>query len=157
MSKGDRPLDPQTSSVGEGHDPSRHGGSLKTPLYESSTFVFGSAEEGKRYFEVVYGGAELGPDEDIGYSYSRLDSPNLRVAEARLARWEETDDALVFNSGMAAISTVFLTFLRPGDVVLYSTPMYGGTVTLFTKLLADLGVSARPFGIGATADADVTR
>lgn len=152
MSKGDRPLDPQTASVGEGHDPSLHRGSLKAPLYESSTFVFGSAEEGKRYFEVVYGGAELGSDEDIGYSYSRLDSPNLRVAEARLARWEETEDALVFNSGMAAISTVFLAFLRPGDLVLYSTPIYGGTVTLFSRLLADLGVSTRPFGVGATAE-----
>lgn len=151
MSKGDRPLDPQTTSVSEGHDPKRHRGALKTPLYESSTYVFGSAEEGKRYYQVVYGGAELEPGEDIGFSYTRLDAPNLRVAEARLARWEETFDALVFNSGMAAISTIFLAFLRPGDLILYSTPTYGGTVTLLKKLMAELGVSARAYGAEATA------
>jgi methionine-gamma-lyase len=152
MSKGDRPLDPQTTSVSEGHDPERHSGALKTPLYESSTFVFGSAEEGKRYYEVVYGGAELEPGEDIGFSYTRLDAPNLRVVEARLARWEEAEGALVFNSGMAAISTIFLAFLRPGDLVLYSTPTYGGTVTLLKKLMTDLGVTVQAFGAAARAE-----
>ena len=147
-----RAVDPQTSSISAGHDPAGHRGALKAPLYETSTYVFRSAEEGRRYFEVVYGGAEPGADEDIGYSYTRLDAPNLRVAEARLAAWEECDDALVFNSGTAAMATVFLRHLRPGDVVLYSTPVYGGTATLFRGLMTDLGVVAIPYGPEATAD-----
>jgi methionine-gamma-lyase len=151
MSRDDR-QDPQTASVGEGYQPSKHHGSLKTPLYDTSTFVFESAEAGKRYFEVVYGGAPLEPGEEIGYTYSRLDSPNLRVVEARLASWEETDDALVFNAGMGAISTIFLTFLRPGDLVLYSTPVYGGTATLLRGVFTELGVIALPYHPDTTAD-----
>jgi methionine-gamma-lyase len=151
MRKDDR-KDPQTSSVGEGYQPAKHGYSLKTPLYDTSTFVFESAEAGKRYFEVVYGGAPLDPGEEIGYTYSRLDSPNLRVVEARLARWEETDDALVFNAGMGAISTIFLTFLRPGDLILYSTPVYGGTATLLRGPFAELGVMALPYRPETTSE-----
>ncbi len=114
---------------------------MKTPLYETSTYVFGSAEEGRRYFEVVYGGAD--PEgADIGYSYSRLDAPNLRVAEARIAAWEECDAAALFNSGTAAMATIFLRHLRPGDLVLYSTPIYGGTATLLRGLMTDFGVIA---------------
>ncbi|MCI0424884.1 MAG: aminotransferase class I/II-fold pyridoxal phosphate-dependent enzyme [Actinobacteria bacterium] len=143
---------PQTASVGKGHDPERHLGSLKTPIYETSTFVFESAAAGKRYFEIVYGGAEPSPGEDPGYSYSRLDAPNLRVAEERLAYWEETEDALVFNAGMAAIGTLFLTLLRPGDVVIYSSPAYGGTLTLLRGLMTEIGVIARAYGPATTGD-----
>lgn len=149
---GNRKVDPQTSSISAGNDPTRQQGALRAPLYESSTFVFRSAEEGRRYFEVVYGGAEPGPGEDIGYSYSRLDAPNLRVAEARLAAWEECDDALVFNSGTAAMATIFLRHLRPGDVMLYSTPIYGGTASLLRGLMGDMGVTAIAYGPEHTAD-----
>lgn len=151
MSKGDRPLDPQTTSVSAGNDPARHGGSLRVPLYETSTYVFGSAEEGRRYFEVVYGGAD--PEgADIGFSYSRLDAPNLRVAEARIAAWEECEAAALFNSGMAALATIFLRHLRPGDLVLYSTPVYGGTATLLRGLMSDFGVVAVAYGPDDSAD-----
>lgn len=146
-----RQVDPQTSSIAAGHDPARHQGALKAPLYETSTYVFRSAEEGRRYFEVVYGGAAPGAGEDIGFSYTRLDAPNLRVAEARLAAWEECDDALVFNSGTAAVATVFLGHLRPGDTVLYSSPVYGGTATMLRGLITDLGVEAIPYGPEASA------
>lgn len=152
MSKGDRPIDPQTASVSAGHDPERHAGSLRTPLYETSTFVFRSAEEGRRYYEVVYGGADLEPGEDIGFSYTRLDAPNLRVAEARLAPWEGTEDAVVFNSGTAAAATVFLRHLRPGDLVLFSKPIYGGTATLLQGLMTELGVTAESYGPRETVD-----
>lgn len=155
MSKGDRPLDPQTSAVSAGNDPARHGGSLRAPLYETSTYVFRSAEEGRRYFEVVYGGADPA-DADIGYSYSRLDAPNLRVAESRIAAWEECEAAALFNSGTAAMATIFLRHLRPGDVVLYSTPVYGGTATLLRGLMADFGVVTISYGPGDSAD-DIER
>lgn len=141
---------PDTDSVSLGHDAIRHLGSLKPPIYETSTFVFETAEEGKRFFELAYGTAEGG--ETSGYIYSRLDSPSLAPAEARLASWEEAEDAAIFTSGMAAITSVLLTYLRPGDLVVYSMPTYGGTATLMNGLLADFGVITRPFRSGATLD-----
>ena len=148
---------PDTTSVSLGHDAIDHLGSLKTPLYETSTFVFETAEEGKRFFEVAYGLDEARPGEKSGYIYSRLDSPNLRVVEARIAAWEGSDDSLLFNSGMAAISTLFLTFLRPGDVVLYSTPAYGGTTVLLKGLFSEFGVEAESFTSTVTENELMTR
>ena len=145
MSDDPRPASPDTASVSLGHEAQNHLGSLKPPIYETSTFVFETAEEGKRFFEVAYGLDEAREGEEFGYIYSRLDNPNLRVAEARLAAWEGADDALVFNSGMAAINTVFLTYLRPGDLILYSTPAYGGTAKILESLFTELGVTTRTF------------
>ena len=147
---------PDTDSVNLGHEASEHLGSLKPPVYETSTYVFESAEEGKRFFEVAYGIDEARPGEEHGYLYTRLDNPNARVAEARMGSWEGSDDALVFNSGMAAISTVFLTYLRPGHSVLYSTPLYGGTATLLERVLPDWGVEPIPF-TPSSAESDLLR
>lgn len=124
---------------------------MKPPIYETTTFVFETAEEGKRFFAQAYADSTERPDEP-GYIYSRLDSPNLAPAEARLAAWEEAEDAAVFTSGMGAISTLFLTFLRPGDLVLYSRPTYGGTSTLLNGMLTEFGVTARHFRSEATLD-----
>lgn len=146
---------PDTSSVTQGHIAARHHGSLKTPLYDTTTFVFPSAEEAKRFFEIAYGlaGVRAGEAEESGYIYSRLDSPNLRVAEARLATWEKAEDALVFTSGMAAINTVFLAHLRPGNQILYSTPVYGGTSKILESLFVDLGVTTTTFESSVTEEA----
>ncbi len=152
MSREDRPVDPDTASVTEGHDPRLHLGSLKPPIYETSTYVFETAEEGKRFFELVYGLDEPVDDEEPGYIYSRLDNPNARVAEGRMAVWEGSEEALVFNSGMAAISTVLLTLLRPGDRVLHSSPIYGGTEKLLRSLFTGLGVEVTPFGPETTEE-----
>jgi methionine-gamma-lyase len=140
---------PDTDSVALGYEARRHLGSLKPPVYETSTFVFDTAEEGKRFFEMAYGEEEGGRDA-TGYIYSRLDSPNLAPAEARLASWEEAEDAAIFTSGMGAITSVLLTFLRPGDLVVYSLPAYGGTTTLMNGLFPDFGVVTRPFRSDAT-------
>lgn len=145
-----RTIGRDTASVTLGHEAARHHGALKPPIYETSTFVFESAEEGKAFFARAYGGE--GGGEDDGYIYSRLDSPSLAPAEARLAVWEDAEDALIFVSGMAAISTLLLTFLRPGDLALYSLPAYGGTTTLMSGLLSVFGVLTRPFGSGATRE-----
>lgn len=133
---------PDTDSVGLGHEARRHLGALKPPIYETSTFVFDTAEEGKAFFRAAY---SADGEADIGYIYSRLDSPNLAPAERRLASWEKAEDAVVFSSGMGAITSVLLTFLRPGDLVLYSLPTYGGTATLMSGLLTDFGVETVPF------------
>lgn len=153
MGNYDRPEHPDTASVGRGYDPARHLGSLKPPIYETSTFVFATAEEGRRFFEVTYGLSQPENEEELGFIYSRLDSPNLAPAEQRIAFWEEAEASLLFNSGMAAVTTVFLTFLRPGDTVLYGSPVYGGTATLCTGLLPDLGVDTIPFRSDASLDA----
>jgi methionine-gamma-lyase len=69
-----------------------------------------------------------------------------------VAAWEETEDALVFNSGTAAAATIFLQHLRSGDLVLFSNPIYGGTATLLRGLMTDLGVTAASYGPDATAE-----
>lgn len=145
MSDERRSVDPDTASVTAGHRAKDHLGSLKPPIYETSTFVFETAEEGKRFFELVFGLDEPREGEEPGYVYSRLDNPNVRVAEARLAAWEGAAEALVFNSGMAAISTVLLTLLRPGDRVLHSFPIYGGTEKLLRSIFIPYGIEAIPF------------
>lgn len=149
MRDGEASQHADTQSVNAGHDAKEHHGSLKPPVYETSTYVFESAEEAKRLFQVAY---DLDGAEEIdqsGYIYTRLDNPNARVAEARLAVWEDTGDALVFNSGMAAISTVFLAHLRPGRAILYSTPLYGGTATLLQRFLPEWGVETIAFTPGS--------
>ncbi|MGH8944797.1 MAG: trans-sulfuration enzyme family protein [Acidimicrobiia bacterium] len=152
MSRDEHGLDPETASVAGGHDAGEHLGSLKPPIYETSTFVFETAEEGKRFFELVYGLDEAAQGETPGYIYSRLDNPNVRVAEARLAAWERAEECLVFNSGMAAISTVLLTLLRPGDLVLHSSPIYGGTEKLLRSIFVPLDIEVRPFGPETTEE-----
>ncbi len=142
---------PDTESVSLGHEPAEHHRSSKPPIYETTIFTFASAAEGKEFFRRVYGPDGPG-DEEVGYIYSRLDSPNLAPPEARLAAWEEAEAAAVFTSGMGAITTIFLTFLRPGDLVLYSQPTYGGTTTLLNGMLKDFGVISRPFRADTTAD-----
>lgn len=136
---------PDSESVNAGHDPLAHLGSLKPPLYETSTYVLGSAERAKGLFQTAYGLEGSGTVDDVGYIYARLDHPNARVAEARLAAWENAGDALVFNSGMAAISTLFLSYLVPGKTVLYSTPLYGGTSTILESFLPGWGVDTVAF------------
>ena len=147
----DKRRHPDTDSVALGYDAVRHLGSLKPPVYETSTFVFESAEAGKRFFEAAYG-PRVEADGETGYIYSRLDSPNLAPAESRLASWEEAVDAAIFTSGMGAITSVLLTFLRPGDLVVYSLPTYGGTATLMNGLLRDFGVVTRSFRSDARRD-----
>jgi methionine-gamma-lyase len=148
------------SSADTPHESRKHLGSLKTPIYETSTFVFETAEEGKRFFQVAYGlvdgntpGSGNPPgslSQEFGYIYSRLDSPNARATEAQLAVLENAEDAVLFNSGMAAISTVFLTYLQPGLEVLYSTPAYGGTAALLEGMFSNLGIVAKTFTADTT-------
>ncbi|HIE22485.1 MAG TPA: aminotransferase class I/II-fold pyridoxal phosphate-dependent enzyme [Acidimicrobiia bacterium] len=145
-------LDPETASVSEGYQPERHLGSVKPPIYQTSTFATTTAAETKRYLELLYGLVEPEEGEEVGFIYSRLDNPNLGVVEARLASWEGADDAIVCNSGMSAITTVLFTLLRPGDLVLYSSPLYGGTATVLGGIFAEWGIEAVPFAASVGED-----
>ena len=141
-------LKPETQMMGFGYDPSLSEGSLKPPIFLTSTFVFQTAQDGKDFFDFTSGRRELGVGQSSGLVYSRFNNPNLEVLEDRLALWEEGEAAAVFSSGMSAISTVIWTHVRPGDVILMSQPLYGGTETLIEKTLPAFGVSAVGFTLG---------
>ncbi len=141
-------LKPETQMMGYGYDPSLSEGSLKPPIFLTSTFVFKTAQDGKDFFDYTSGRREPGAGQSSGLIYSRFNNPNLEVLEDRLALWEEGETAAVFSSGMSAISTVIWTHVRPGDVILMSQPLYGGTETLIEKTLPGFGVSAVGFTLG---------
>jgi len=146
-------LKPETQMMGYGYDPSLSEGSLKPPIFLTSTFVFKTAQDGKDFFDYTSGRRELRAGQTSGLVYSRFNNPNLEVLEDRLALWEEGEAAAVFSSGMSAISTVLWTHVRPGDVILMSQPLYGGTETLIEKTLPAFGVTAVGFTLGHDAAA----
>ena len=137
---GDHPLTPETLMMGYGYSPELSEGALKPPIFQTSTFVFQTAEEGKAFFELAYGLREQREAEEIGLIYSRINNPNLEVLEDRLAVWDAAEESLVFASGMAAISTALWGYLRPGDVLLHSEPVYGGTAYLVHNILPQFGI-----------------
>ena len=146
---GNHKLKPSTLMMGYGFDPELSEGSLKPPIFLTSTFVFESAAAGKRFFEGVTGKRPGGAE---GLIYSRFNGPNQEILEDRLSLWEEADDALAFSSGMSAIATLFLTFVQPGDVIVQSGPVYAATETLIAKILGRFGVSWLDFPSGSTRE-----
>jgi methionine-gamma-lyase len=146
---GNRKLKAQTLMLGYGFDPELSEGSLKPPIFLTSTFVFENAAAGKRFFEGVTGKRPGGAE---GLIYSRFKGPNQEILEDRLAVWEDADDALAFSSGMSAIATLLLAFVRPGDCVVHSGPLYAATETLIAKILGQFGVSWIDFPSGATRE-----
>lgn len=145
---GNHKLSPETQMMGYGYDPMLSEGSLKPPIFMTSTFVFESAQDGKDFFELAYGKREANEGEESGLIYSRINNPDLEVLEDRLALWEEAEKGLTFSSGMAAISTCLWSYLRPGDVIVYSAPIYGGTEFLIRNILPEFGVKAVEFEAG---------
>src|ERR671916_1137115 len=145
---GNRRLQPETLMLGYGYDPALSEGAVKPPVFLTSTFVFTSAEHGKEFFDYVAGRREPPKGTPAGLVYSRFHHPNAEIVEDRLAIFEEAEAALLFSSGMSAIATRVLAFLRPGDVVLHSQPLYGGTETLVAKTLVNMGMAASGFGDG---------
>jgi methionine-gamma-lyase len=146
---GNHKLSPSTLMMGHGFDPALSEGSLKPPIFLTSTFVFDNAAEGKRFFEGITGKRPGGAE---GLVYSRFNGPNQEILEDRLCLWEEAEDALTFSSGMSAIATLFLTFVQPGDVVVHSGPLYAATETMIAKILGKFGVSYLDFPAGATRE-----
>jgi methionine-gamma-lyase len=143
---GGRKLKPSTLMMGHGYDPMLSEGSLKAPIFLTSTFVFENAAAGKRHFEGVTGKRPGGAE---GLVYSRFNGPNQEILEDRLGLWEDAEDALSFSSGMSAIATLLLTFVQPGDVIVHSGPLYAATETLIGRILGRFGVSWLDFPAGA--------
>ena len=115
------------------------------PIFQTSTFVFRSAQHGKDFFELVAGLRELREGEQPGLTYSRFNNPDLEILEDRLTIWDGAEAALVFASGMAAIATTLLSAARPGDVIFHNAPIYGGTATLLMKVLPRFGIQGVEF------------
>ncbi len=146
---GGRRLKPATLMMGHGYDPVLSEGSLKPPIFATSTYVFPNAAAGKRHFEGVTGKRPGGAE---GLVYSRFNGPNQEILEDRLGVWEAAEDALVFSSGMSAIATLFLAMVQPGDTVIHSGPLYAATETLIGRVLGRFGVKYLDFPAGATRE-----
>lgn len=142
-----RPLKPSTLMMGHGFDPKLSEGSLKAPIFLTSTFAFPSAADGKRHFEGITGKRPGGAE---GLVYSRFNAPNQEILEDRLAIWDGAEDALSFSSGMTAICVLLLTYAAQGDVIVHSGPLYAATEGFVAKWLSKFGVSYVDFPAGAT-------
>ena len=151
-SKGDtklagRALKPSTLMMGHGYDPVLSEGSLKPPIFLTSTFAFPSAADGKRHFEGITGKRPGGAE---GLVYSRFNAPNQEILEDRLAIWDGAEEALSFSSGMTAICVLMLTYAAQGDVIVHSGPLYAASEGFVAKWLSKFGVTYLDFPAGAT-------
>ena len=150
---GNHALKPETLMLGYGYDPALSEGAVKPPVFLTSTFVFRSAEEGRDFFDYVSGRKQPPAGSAAGLVYSRFNHPNSEIVEDRLAVYEGAESGVLFASGMAAITTTILAFARPGDVILHSQPLYGGTETLLSRTMAGLGIGAVGFIDGVSEPA----
>ena len=144
----DRKMKPESLMMSYGYKPELSEGAIKCPIFQTSTFVFHSAEEGKAFFEVAYGLREQNEGEELGLIYSRINNPDLEILENRLCLWDEAEDCAVFESGMSAITTVLLEFLKPGDLLLISSPLYGGSDHFIKKILPKFNINVIAFKVG---------
>ncbi len=138
-----------------GFDPSLSVGSARPAVFRSSTYVFSSPEAAERAFDIATGRCQAEPGEQAELIYARLNHPNAEILEAQTIPLEPgAGAALAFNSGMAAIITSLLTFLRPGQTVVYTVPLYGGTQHFVKDFLPGWGVQgiAVPAGHGGLLD-----
>ncbi len=156
MKKRESKLRPESRMMSYGYKAALSEGAIKCPIFQTSTFVFRTAEEGKAHFELAYGLREPNPGEEQGLIYSRLNNPDLEILEDRLCLWDEAEACAVFDSGMSAIATTLFEFLRPGDVLLYSNPLYGGTMHLISEVLTQFGIEAMSFN-AEMEEADLVR
>lgn len=136
---------PESLMMSYGYKPELSEGAVKCPIFQTSTFVFRKAEEGKAFFEIAYGLRLKKAKEEQGLIYSRINNPDLEILENRLSLWDRAEDCAVFESGMSAITTAFLEFLKPNDVVLCSSPLYGGTDHFINHFLPKFGIRAIEF------------
>ena len=117
---------------------------LTTPIYETTTFVFDSAEEVVAYNE----------GRSRKYLYSRYTNPTVVSAEQKTAALDRAERALLFSSGQGATTTILMTHARAGDEVVCSAAIYGGTLHLLEDVLAKFGIAARFVSLEQLANPD---
>jgi methionine-gamma-lyase len=150
-------MQPESLMMSYGYKPSLSEGAIKCPIFQTSTFVFNTAMEGKRFFELAYGLREKEQGEELGLIYSRLNNPDLEILENRLCLWDGAEDCAVFESGMSAISTAMMEFMEPGDLLLYSRPVYGGTDHFINHFLKKMKIEAVGFHATDTKEEIIAR
>lgn len=153
-------LHDETLMLGYGYDPALSEGAVKPPVFLSSTFTFPSADAGREFFDIATGRAAARNDADAGLVYARYNHPNAQIVEERLALLEGADAGALFSSGMAAITTAMMAHCRPGDVILHSQPLYGGTESVLSKVLPRFGITPMPLADSTDATAmraDITK
>lgn len=120
----------QTRAIHSGQPVDSDTGARNLPIYNSTAFVFDSAEHAKQRFAL----------EDLGPIYSRLTNPTVEAVENRLASLEGGSNAVMFSSGQAATTISILNLASAGDHIVTSPRLYGGTETLFQVTLSRLGI-----------------
>jgi len=120
----------ETQAIHSGRINDEQFGSLATPLYQTSTFIFDSAEQG----------AERFAGESEGFIYTRLGNPTTRQLEMRVAAMEGMEDGAATATGMAAISGALLANLSAGDHIISSKAVYGCTYALISHMLTKFGI-----------------
>jgi methionine-gamma-lyase len=143
---GNRELSPATLMMAAGYDPALSEGSLKPPMFLTSTFAFENAAAGKRHFEGITGKRPGGAE---GLVYSRFNGPNQEILEERLAIWDGAEEALCFSSGMTAICVLMLALCSAGDVIVHSGPLYAASEGFVAKHMSRFGVTYIDFAAGA--------
>ncbi len=113
-----------------GTNPDKTYGSVAPPIYQTSTFKFDSAEEGAKRFA----------GEEPGYIYTRLGNPTTTALQEAVAILEKGTDALATSSGMAAVSTIYMTFLEVGAHFICSEAVYGPSRVVMEKEFSRFGV-----------------
>ncbi|MFM9852860.1 MAG: cystathionine gamma-synthase family protein [Sphingomonadaceae bacterium] len=135
---------PETLAVAYGYDPAMGMGSVKPPIFMTSTFVYPSAQHAKDVHRAFFDndGPLVGESNHI---YSRLGHPGLDILERRLAAIDGAEEAVAFSSGMAAHSSIALAHVRPGDSVLHGRPIYGGVDMLYNSVMPQFGSHAAAY------------
>lgn len=138
----------RTLAVHAGQQPDPQYGCLAAPIYQTSTFAYGSFERGAQIF------AGTTP----GYVYSRIANPTVATLERKVAALEQAEDAIAFSSGTGAVSSLLLALLNPGDEILFVGPLYGGTEAQLRDLLPRFGMQpVEVAGVDALAAAITPR
>ena len=177
-------MQPESLMMTFGYKTSLSEGAIKCPLFQTSTFVFESAQKGKEHFELAYGLREPKDGEEQGLIYvsarlsqsthtvlyvrhkrgsntqpshinkqSRLNNPDMEILEDRLAVWDNAEACVSFASGLAGITTTILAYTKPGDCIIYTEPLYGGTHHFLEHELKkwDVHAIAIPAGVRLTS------
>lgn len=123
----------ETRMIHAGHKPDAQTGSRAVPIYQTTSYVFDSAEQAAARFDL----------KEDGYVYTRMSNPTTSVLEERLAALEGGVGCVAVSSGMAAQYLTFLTLLDKGDEIVASSHLYGGTVTQLIHTLAKLSITVK--------------
>ncbi|HIK64871.1 MAG TPA: aminotransferase class I/II-fold pyridoxal phosphate-dependent enzyme, partial [Henriciella marina] len=146
---GEHKLKPESLVMGYGFDPAMSENSIKPPIFMTSTFAFKSARDGEALFRQLAGKRLADDPEEADLIYTRFNNPNMEVLEDRLTLYDAGEMALVFSSGMGAITTALLACAGAGTTILHSSPLYGGTEVFMRSFMPDFGVT--PFEMDAWA------